>query len=143
MIAYKVVDRKSRRGVNWAYFTRSNSRLLSNNFSRRHKRRIIQKLSEYFPVYKKGAVINKVPSSVGILCFRKKADAAGFVNFNGLSSPPYDCILVKVQGEGITTPIKIVMGANRNPTILTTDAIKEYRSPPTGTIAFEIITVLE
>ena len=74
MIAYKVVDKKTRKGSNFV--------LIAHNFNDTPEE--TEKLSnkkghkQYFPYYLKGKRVYKARNSVGIICFTYKSDAENF-----------------------------------------------------------------
>ena len=75
MIAYKVVEKKTRKGSNWVMFKRNHWKNYFNYDIKRIRRGGYMFL---FPTYRRGSIIKADPRTVGILCFATKEDAVQF-----------------------------------------------------------------
>jgi len=73
MRAYKVIHRRTRLGFNAALYIKARGT--------KNLMKIIEKygLEPYFPRYEKGAVVKKVPNSIGIMAFETYEHAEGCV----------------------------------------------------------------
>jgi hypothetical protein len=134
MIAYKVVEKKTRHGSNW---------MLINLYGEKH--RLTAKYKKYFPKYNVGATVKSIPDSVGILCFKEKHNAMGFIGSYGLEE---HAKVVRVDGEGkITSNPMIFGGCGTYPKTIVEcfedNADRARYFAPCGSIGFEYVTVLE
>jgi hypothetical protein len=91
MIAYKVVDKRTRYGTNAAIF------IDSTKFSKYEFERFIKEndLVEYYPSYEKGNIAEAVKDSHGIMCFHDINDAYDFMERENLEDI---CEIIKVEG---------------------------------------------
>lgn len=134
-LAYKIVDKNTRRGTNYILGTEGRDV------------EIPDKVKKYFPQYSKGAVVKAVPKSAGICCFKTREDAKQFINDELLLYISL-CEILKVQGEGVVAhPVLYPqLGCNLQYFL---DALYHKmgynltKALPGGFISFRKVTVLE
>lgn len=138
MIAYKVVEKNTRHGSNWAIY---------RNFckSRPHlDSKIRKKYPQYFPRYLKGTTVKAATGSVGIMCFEDKTDAQRFL----IRELDYGNIygkIIKVKGYN-KNKVTFWIGchcASSPENIIENKFAEGTMRPPLGTIAFKSVKVLE
>jgi len=92
MLAYKVVEKKTRKGSNW---------LLAKLEARRKiipfPLKIMQKHREFYPSYFGGRTIRAVPGSQGIFCFQKYEEAERFITYYDLQ---HRARIIRLRGIG-------------------------------------------
>ena len=126
MLAFKVVEKNTRCGTNWAIY--KNNYNTDFSFIKKHK--------EYFPRYLKNTIVHAVKGSVGILCFKDEKHAQKFIDIYQINAK-----IVKVEGYNQNlSDFRINCHCGSSPhNILGWERIQ----PPKGTIAFESVKVLE
>jgi len=137
---FKIVEKKTRWCLNWAYFKNCSVGLDISPEEYREGLRFKKQHPEFFPHYFRGRVIKAAPGSLGIMCFPTRGRAEGYKN-------GFFCRkkLTVVEVEGIGSPKKV-------------DQIIEYcgiypwrlcisnsstKPAPHGTVAFPAVKVLE
>lgn len=135
MKAYKVVDKTTRRGSNFAIYT-------SVYGIEETKKAITKELSSYFPAYNKGDVVKCVEGSLGIFCFSNKKDALFFMKDHDIEDY---CEIIEVKGFNLKTNtdeirINVGCGCNFN-RIIEEDGHKMRLY--SGTLLFESIHIME
>ena len=139
MIAYKVVEKRTRWGSNWMMFKNRYAcgRISLEEFTRGLKFR--KRHPEIFPHYYRGRIIKAAPCSLGILCFETKKDAENFILDADFGS---SATIVAVRGIGFARAVKKVLACcGAYPWRLETGSFVTLA--PKGTLAFDAIKVLE
>jgi hypothetical protein len=140
MIAYKVVEKNTRWGSNWAMFKHSHMKIMPGL----HWKKALafkKEYPKYFPRYFKNYIIKAVPNSPGILCFRYYRHAQLFIC--RYSWTEIKIIIIKVEGFGIPKDnicVHASCGTDPRDLIAASDGIV---SAPYGTIGFKKVRVLE
>lgn len=148
LIAYKVVGKQHRYGTNATLYITGGNQPSDGHGLASLKRNInYLQVQEYFPRYRKGTRIEAVPGSVGILCFDSREDARRFIEgywSQDLIRSPVK--IVKVKGfSKITTPFRLASGCSdlgQMRKLRRKEAVLNM-NPPSGTIAFKAVEVLE
>ena len=100
---YKVVHKKTRKGSNWCLMAKRN---LPETIDKAIKKADMQ---DYFPTYKKGATIKKVPKTGGLFCFITKPEAELFIAVNKLDQM---CKVIEVRPvKRVCKTITFILGA--------------------------------
>lgn len=146
-IAYKIVHSETRYGSNVAVYIQDHLEgwtsdcEAGNDYLEIMKtvKAIIKKhsLEAYFPIYKKGEIVNAAPGSVGIFCFINKVCAQKFRNDYNLNASTE---VIKVRGvDGrYVNRIRSCCAESFSNLTMTPDI-----SPPLGTVFFNSVEVLE
>ena len=134
MIAYKVVHKESRMGMNAALFGIEKTKALVAR---------LPELERYFPKYKKGAKIDYVKGTPGICCFTSKKVAERFVMDECRLNINKELTIIKVEGFSVLRGrAKLYSGCGSDPrSMLDSRAVTRLR--PKGFIGFKQIKVLE
>ena len=135
MIAFKVVEKRTRFGSNLAICRASHHGSAFSNVIKAFKR----KYPQFFPRYLKGSIVKKAVGTVGILTFKTQFDADHFAA--SLSARPS---LKIIRVEGIGKPkekVRLIGNCGSDPTNLLNE--EEEIPAPTGTLAFPVVRVLE
>ena len=137
---YKVVEKKTRCGVNWMFFRcqydGTPDFLEGLAFKAAHP--------EFFPYYHKGSIVKAAPGSIGILCFDEEFYAE---HFRKILPGGWRTTIIKVEGIGEPQRnVKVIPLCEMQPQRL----LRIYNcphcpgiAPPEGTIAFPAVKVLE
>lgn len=130
---YKVVEKQTRHCSNWTLYKTYPQIAKVCKYRRDHP--------EWFPKYFKGRVIKEAPGSIGILCFKSKADAFRFIESYNYKHITW--LIVQVKGINKRNDVQsLICGCAARPTnlCLTQD---RCASPPRGTVAYREVLVLE
>ncbi len=138
MIAFKVVEKKTRWCSNWAYFKHYAKDTLPEVYKcgLRYKKQH----PKFFPRYLKGRMIEGAPGTVGIYVFPTRSSAE---RFKGRLPCEDQTKVIKVEGIGTSQKVESVIEAcGTDPWYLT---YKPWltRPAPKDTIAFKAVKVLE
>ncbi|MCD6262320.1 MAG: hypothetical protein J7J52_04790 [Deltaproteobacteria bacterium] len=136
---YKVVEKVTRWGTNWAIFK---SLVDRKAFPERYAKglRFRKKHSEYFPHYHKGRIVKAAPKTVGIMCFPTKTDAERFKERCRCRDR---LIIIKVEGIGSARKVGyIIEWCGSYPWSLLTSEPR-LAPAPYATVAFPAVKVLE
>jgi len=143
MIAYKVVEKGTRNCSNVAMFnSQSKDRYSRYFYIKKEFEEFVKKNPEYFPKYLCGTFVKEAPGSFGILCFKTYTDAQYFRN-NYLNSLR-NTTIVRVKGYNQKEePTKVNGGCGGDGIFYIKEEDFDGISPPSGTVAFELVEVLE
>jgi len=138
MIAFKVVDKRTRHGSNWTMFYRQSE---EKNVKGRLAK-IKKKIPNIFPRYKKNRIINSLNESPGIYCFSSIYSAKAFIYTHALER--YTKI-IKVRGFKEKNPSNLaIYGCGFYIENLLDFKNKELKELSySGVICFESVLVLE
>ena len=134
-IVYKVVQRYTRQNSNWMIATHDSTLSViiakARDFRKQHP--------EYFPTYKKGALITAAPKSPGIMCFATLSDATKFSYYTNLKNTK----IIRLRGIGRGKTDILVWSYNSRWLENLLEPELFITHPPLGTIAFKSVEVLE
>ncbi|MCK5255074.1 MAG: hypothetical protein KAQ81_03565 [Deltaproteobacteria bacterium] len=135
MIAFKVVEKRTRFGSNLAICRASHHGSAFSNVIKAFKR----KYPQFFPRYLKGSIVKKAVGTVGILTFKTWYDAERFA----CSLSAWRSLkIIKVKGIGKPKEeVWLIGNCGSDPTNLLNAG--EEVPAPTGTLAFPTVRVLE
>lgn len=142
-ILYKVVEKGTRHGSNWALFKAGASPQDRRHYDAVNAWR--RKNKAWFPRYLKGHVIEKAPGSIGLLTFRTLGDAREFI---GQECRYVQMKIIKVRGKISTKQnVLILAGVGYFPKYLANTlgqvVAHRMRRPPEGTVLCDSVEVLE
>jgi len=141
MIAYKVVEKCSRRGTNWACDGRTLKQLKEQLSAEQY-----QCLKPYLLTYRQGATVQSAPGKNGMFCFDTYAHAEWYLKHTDKCyRPRFKIIAVELLGEIKKTNIQIITHArnlHKLCTTITLMSILDEDSYP-GTLTCTKIKVLE
>ena len=137
MKAYKVVEKRTRLSSNIAITKVEGIVLPKQDLSFKYLK---QTYNGYVNRYRKGAVINAVPETPGICCFKERQDAKIFMNRYRLNN---SCTIIEVEGEKeIPWGVYDLYCNWASLYKLGQDQSSKYKYPIQGFIGFESVTVL-
>ena len=137
MIAYKIVEKQTRWGMNWMLFKYYNKTKYPSWFA--DGLRFKKYHPQYFPRYFKGRIIHAVSGSLGIMCFETKQDAKLCLKWIDVGK------VIKVRGIGEPTYVSevfadtFIMPWN----VINDEDFGPFDKAPKGTVAFPAVKVLE
>jgi len=93
-------------------------------------REFLDKYPNYFPKYKRGAIINQAPKSAGVFCFSTIVDARKFIH-NNFQLREQDVKILQVTGWGRRKITEIIPGCMELSTLFRKcDPFDLTRAPP-------------
>ena len=134
-VAYKVVEKGTRHGSNWAIYKQRHMTLFMKSFRKKY--------IHFFPRYLKGTIVKAMKSSVGIFIFPKLEDAQNFeemlIRQDGVSTK-----IIKVQGLGERRKIeRIILGCGTNPRLIINQNNFIFTDMCKGIYSYPAVKVLE
>ena len=139
-IVYKVIDKKTRYGSNAGMYLSCHSIREFKGLLNRNN------LEKYFPKYEKGSIVRAAPNTIGILCFSSYWHSLNFlISIVHCHEDRGHFCIIKVKGirRRKRKDPKIIKHCGSSPRYLGISDHNGTTSPPTGTVCFSAVKVLD